>query len=580
MLSKWVHYALWFGMVWMLAGCGTEDVTDILEPDKNNPVPDTVEVSSAQAASAFLSRATFGARMEDINGLVKSGNYNQWLDAQFTEQPGYHAAWAEQHLKGVNGTGDLKDNPEDWRRYSDALSYMQRDAWWDIVVNGRDQLRQRVAFALSEMMVISKFGPLINFPDARMSYYDLLVKNAFGNFETLLREVTYHPAMGRYLSYLGNAKADAAKGSHPDENYAREVMQLFTIGLYQLNPDGSRKLDAQGKPLPTYNQKDVEQMARVFTGLTDQNDFFFAGDGGSTHKSRTEPMIPYEEYHDTGEKVIMGHTIPAGGDTRTDINLALNILFNHPNTGPFIARQMIQRLVTSNPSPEYIGRVAAAFNDNGEGVRGDLKAVVKAVLLDEEALNGATTNPATFGKVREPLLFVSHLFRAFHAQKADNTLYLGDQPLYRYASYGFNGTGYTKQEGPLESLTVFNHFTPEDAPYSLKKEGLVAPEFEVFGTDGVHQQLLGLINKDGFIYETHEVTAELQLDAETALMEAGKYDELLDRLNTLLLGGGMSAITRNAIKGYIEQQENIPSDKRVRYVISLVMASPDYAVQR
>jgi len=518
--------------------------------------------------------------MEDINELVKLGNYNQWLDAQFAEQPGYHVAWAEQHLKGVNGTGDLKDNPEDWRRYSDALSYMQRDAWWDIVVNGRDQLRQRVAFALSEMMVISKFGPLINFPDARMSYYDLLVKNAFGNFETLLREVTYHPAMGRYLSYLGNAKADAAKGSHPDENYAREVMQLFTIGLYQLNPDGSRKLDAQGKPLPTYNQKDVEQMARVFTGLTDQNDFFFAGDGDSTHKSRTEPMIPYEEYHDTGEKVVMGHVIPAGGDTRTDINLALNILFNHPNTGPFIARRMIQRLVTSNPSPEYVGRVAAAFNDNGEGVRGDLKAVVKAVLLDEEALNGATTNPAAFGKVREPLLFVSHLLRAFHAQKADNTLYLEDQPLYRYSSYGFNGTGYTKQEGPLESLTVFNHFTPEDAPYSLKKEGLVAPEFEVFGTDGVHQQLLGLINKDGFIYETHEVTAELQLDAETALMEAGKYDELLDRLNTLLLGGGMSSITRNAIKDYIERQTNIPSKKLVRYVISLVMASPDYAVQR
>ncbi len=592
MLSRITRWGLYLLTVWALTGCGTEDPTDIVGSDEDpDPPPEVVvddsfagavKVSSAQSASAFLSRATFGPRMEEIDGLLKSGNYNQWLDAQFAKNPGYHMAWAKSRLKGIGGTGDLKDNPEDWRKYSDQLNDMQRDAWWDIVVNGQDQLRQRVAFALSEIMVVSRVGPLSSNPDTRMSYYDLLVKNAFGNFETLLQEVAYHPAMGKYLTYLGNEKADPEKENHPDENYAREVMQLFTIGLYELNLDGSQKLDSQGKPVPTYTQKDVEQMAKVFTGLSDQNDYFHAGHGKSSHKARTEPMIPYEEYHDTSEKIIMGHTLPAGRDTRTDINEALNLLFNHPNAGPFFSRQLIQRLVTSNPSPGYIKRVASAFNDNGKGVRGDMKAVIQAVLLDKEAREGATNNAETFGKAREPLLFVSHLFRAFHAQKGENTLSRGGKPLYKYSSYNFHGTGYTRQEGPLEAMTVFNHFTPEDAPYRLKKEGLVAPEFEVFGTEGVHQQLLGLINQDGFIYKAFKLTAELKLDAEIALVEAKKHDELLDHLDTLLVGGGMSLTTRNAIKGYIEQQQeaDTPSEELARHAISLVMASPDYAIQR
>ncbi len=588
--NKLVRWGLCLAAVWMLTGCKTGDVTDIANPGEESPSEeevaddssaDIVKVASAQSASAFLSRATFGPRMEEIDALVKAGNYNQWLESQFAKKPSYHLAWAKNRLKGVSRKGYLRDNPEDWREYSSQMDDVQRDAWWDIVVNGQDQLRQRVAFALSEIMVISRIGVLETSPDSRMSYYDLLVKNAFENFETLLQEVTYHPAMGRYLTYLGNAKADPEEGNHPDENFAREVMQLFTIGLYELNLDGSQKLDAQGKPIPTYSLQDVEQMAKVFTGLTDQNGAFFSGDGDSSHESRTKPMIPHEEYHDTSEKIIMGHTLPAGRDTRTDIDDALNLLFNHPNTGPFISRQLIQRLVTSNPSPGYIRRVASAFNDNGEGVRGDMKAVIQAILLDREALEGATTRPQVFGKAREPLLFVSHLFRAFHARNEENILTQGSYRLYRYNSYNFNGTGYTKQEGPLESLTVFSHFTPDDAPYRLKKEGLVAPEFEVFGTHGVHQQLLGLINKDGFIYRTFDITAELKLNAEIALARAGKHDELLDRLDILLVGGGMSQVTRNTIADYIEQQQDLLSDEeRVRHVISLVMASPDYAIQR
>ena len=570
MLKRIILFGMALYFLSIVMGCGSS-----LEPKTVDTSPQTYKVSSEQEASSFLSRATFGATMGDIEDLVKKGDYEQWIETQFAQKPSYHVEWAKTHAKGIGTVGDLKDNPEDWRKYSDGLGSLQRDAWWDIAVFGDDQLRQRVAFALSEIMVISRFGPLVNYPDARMSYYDVLVKNAFGNFETLLQEVTYHPAMGKYLSYLGNAKTDPAKGNHPDENYAREVMQLFSIGLYQLNLDGSKKTDAQGKALPTYTQRDIVEMAKVFTGLTDQNGFFFASDGGSSNKSRTEPMIADENYHDRSEKLILGHKIPAGGDTKTDINLALKHLFNHPNSGPFVAKRLIQRLVTSNPTAEYIKHVSLAFNDNGKGVRGDLKAVIKAILLYKE---DATSD--TFGKLKEPLLFVSHLFRAFSAQKSENILYQGELKLYRYASYNFNGTGYTMQEGALESLTVFNYFTPEDAPYSLKKQGLDAPEFELFGTGKLHQLLMGLINKDGFIYDTYKLTVELQLSNEKSLLEAKKYDELLDRLNVLLLGGNMSLTTKTAIKTYISKHSNLSSDVLARYVISLVITSPDFAIQR
>jgi uncharacterized protein (DUF1800 family) len=545
-------------------------------PSTETPPPTTeTPVLLEKEISSFLSRSTFGATTQEIQSLAKEGNYEQWIETQFTKTPSYHLQWAKDNAKGVNTIGDLRDNPQDWEKHSDALNFLQRDAWWDIAVFGEDQLRQRVAFALSEIMVISKFGPLINYPDARMSYYDVLVKNAFSNFETLLQEVTYHPAMGKYLSYLGNSKANLEQGNHPDENYARELMQLFTIGLYELNIDGSKKTDSQGNHIATYIQKDIEQMAKVFTGLTDQNDFFFVSEGGSTHKSKTQTMIAKENYHDKSEKSIMTNTIPAGGNTKDDINLALKNLFNHPNMGPFLAKRLIQRLVTSNPSPKYIKHVSLAFNNNGQGIRGDLKAVIKAILLYKE-----DNSFDSFGKVKEPLLFVSHLFRAFQAQKSENILHQGSDEIYTYPSFNFNGTGYSMQEGPLEALTVFNYFTPEDAPFSLKKEGLVAPEFKVLASDKLHQLIMGLINKDAFIYETFNITAPLQLEKYESLIEDKKYDDLLDKLDILLLAGNISSITRTAINNYINKYEDLPSDILARHVISLIMTSPDFAIQR
>ncbi len=585
MTKRVICYVMILSSSMFILGCGGSTKGNANEDTGNNGVVQIqtdFSVSSKQEASSFLSRATFGATAEETDALVHLNDYEKWIENQFGQTPNYHIVWAHTHAKGVKGIGDLKEYSEDWKKYSDGLLYLQRDAWWDIAVNGQDQLRQRVAYALSEILVISRNGPLLTFPDARVSYYDLLVKHAFGNFEELLRDVTYHPAMGKYLSYLGNAKAQ--NGSHPDENYAREVMQLFTIGLYQLNVDGTKKLQ-NGKSMPTYDQHDIEQMAQVFTGLSDDNGQFESEASFASYHARTSVMVAYEEEHDSSEKKILlaKETIFAGGDTKTDINKALHILFMHPNTAPFISKQLIQRLVTSNPSPEYVQRVAAAFNDNGKGVKGDMKVVIKAILLDEEAIQGAKKYSETFGKFREPLLFVSHLFRAFHAQNAEHILKQEDVELYKYKSFNFNGTGFTKQEGPLEALTVFNYFTPQDAPYVLKKQGLAAPELELYGKAGIDDLLMGLINKNGFVYSLFDITAELQLEKEIVLVHEKKYDALLDRLDLLLTGGNLSTGSRSAIKKYMQMHasdKDMTDEKLVRYTISLVMTSPDYALQR
>lgn len=534
-------------------------------------------------ASRFLSRATFGATYESIENLYRIGDYEAWIEEQFRIHPTLHMQWIHSHAIGINGTPNLYDHLEDWKHYSDALGTMQRDAWWDIVVNAPDQLRQRMAFALSEIFVISRNGPLQTFPDARVSYYDLLVNYAFDNFETLLQNITYHPAMGKYLSYLGNRKSDPAVGNHPDENYAREVMQLFTIGLYELERNGTKKY-RHNQPVATYTQQDIREMAKIFTGLSDDNGIFETEGSFSSFHARTSPMVPFETYHDTSEKKILHahYTIPAGGNTIGDINAALHQLFIHDNTAPFISKQLIQRLVTSNPSAGYVERVARVFENNGNGVRGDLKAVIKAILLDDESLRGRNDS-SVFGKFREPLLYVSHLFRAFHAQNAVHTLKQGDTPLYRYRSYNFNGTGMTKQEGPLEALTVFNYFTPDDGPAALKRQHLVAPELELYGKQGIDDVLMGLITENGFVYRLFNITAKLQLQREIALIHDNRYEDFVDELDLVLTGNTMEINTKEAIVHYLQthrNDENMTLEKLVRLGIGLVMTSPDYALQR
>ncbi len=588
-MKKGVYISLSLLLSILLLGCGGDDSlsnSDNNTPPQDPPITDNhiLTVSSAKEASAFLSRASFGAKQTDINALQSLNNYETWIDQQFAKPVSYHLHWAYSHARGVDGVANLKDNPEDWQTYGGTLGYLQRDAWWDIATFGKDQLRQRVAFALSEIFVISiNNGALLTQADSRMSYYDALVKNAFGNFETLLQDVTLHPSMGKYLSYLGNPKGDPVKGTHPDENYARELMQLFTIGLYELNLDGTRKL-LNDKPIPTYTQKDIREMAKVFTGLTDQNGTFFIADGEISHASNIKPMIAMDEYHDRTEKTILGQNIPAGGDTVSDINQALHILFMHPNTAPFISKQLIQHLVTSNPSRLYVKRVATVFNNNGSGIRGDMKAVIKAILLDKEALRN-DIHPANFGKFREPLLFFTHLFRAFNASNEQHILKQKSKPLYQYASFNFNGTDMTQQEGPLEALTVFNYFTPDDAPFALKQQGLLAPELTIYGKDGIDDVLMGIINKNGFIYDTYDLSINLDLRQEKAYVTNKNFTGLLNHLDLLLTAGAMSNTTKSTILAYLNNAKDdegnpLSIEQLSRYAIALVITSPDYALQR
>ena len=532
--------------------------------------------ADAAQASRFLARSTFGPTLAGIDRLMKMGSYEAWLEDQFGQPPSFHLDWMRDRLPGI-----------EWRTYCDLVHTAKRDGWWDIAVHGPDQLRQRVAFALSEIMVVSQYGPLINEPDGLASFYDVLVRNAFGNFRTLLEEVTLHPMMGKYLSYLGNAKADdPVAGSHPDENYAREVMQLFTIGLYRLNRDGTTINDPQtGLPLPTYNQADIREMARIFTGWSDDNGgYFFVGEGDNTHHARTSPMVSFPEHHDTGAKHILDTDFPAGQSAEQDLKQALDLLFNHPNVGPFIARRLIQRLVTSNPSPAYIERVAAAFNDNGHGVRGDMKAVIKAILLDPEALAGPEQDPHTFGKVREPLLCISHLWRAFQAQNRECARRGEDEnsPVYHYNCFHFEAArSFLEQNAAHESLTVFNWFTPDDGPADLKDLQLVSPERMVLGIDGLHSLLLSFI-LETYTYETYEVAAHLDVSAEIRDLERGDYDAMLDRLNLLLLGGTMDDGLRQVLHDYIATNNgpDVDRDFLARNIIALIFSSSQYAVQR
>lgn len=515
-------------------------------------------------ASAFLARATFGATLAEINQLVASGSLESWIDAQFNTTASLHLQWIK----------DSATTPiTDWNSLVLQLEAARLDAWFAIVVNGQDQLRQRVAFALSEIFVISKEGSLITFPDSLTHYYDVLVNGAFGNFKDLLSNITLHPMMGRYLTYLGNSKSDSS-GHRPDENYAREIMQLFTIGLYQLKQNGELK---GGVERATYTQQDVTELARVFTGLSDDNGFFFASDGGNNHYTRTAPMVAWESYHDTDEKTVLGTVLPAGQSVKQDVDQALDILVNHPNTAPFIARRLIQRLVTSNPSANYIERVANAFADNGNGVHGDMRAVIKAILLDTEALNGAGEFPKTFGKAREPLLFVSHLWRAFRAQTGQH----GEAP-FAYQAYGFRDSGaQLQQQSPLSALTVFNFFTPDDAPVDIAAAGLVAPEMTITETSWLPGVLMEYSHEAGE-YQTDALTATLTLDDEVALLSKGDVTGLISHLDILLTAGMMSSELKAILQKHIVSRQAVGASNHemVRDLIALIMMSAEYAIQR
>jgi uncharacterized protein (DUF1800 family) len=443
------------------------------------------------------------------------------------------------------------------------------DIWFRNAINGEDQLRQRVAFALSEIMVVSQVGALASLPYAVTSYQDLLVTQGLGNFRDLIEAVTLHPAMGVYLSMLGNQRPDQQRNIRPDENYARELMQLFTIGLVELNVDGTPRLDAMGEPIPTYSQSVIEGFAHAYTGWTYANapngNFLLAR---PLPANQVVPMQLYPSYHDAGRKLLLdGVTIPAGRGGAQDLDAALDNVFAHPNVGPFIAKRLIQRLTASNPSPDYVSRVAARFNDNGRGVRGDLAAVVKAILLDTEARVAST--PST-GKVKEPLLRLTQLWRAYGGRAADGS----------YRAFG-NSSGLLGQ-GPLQANSVFNFFAPDYAPPGeIRNAGLVAPELEIATeyqntqitntfrnyTFNRNSQAMGFLGADAIV---------IDIDLEASIAANGPV--LVALVADKLLGGQISPTLRAEMLQLVSRYARNDANRAAQAIYSVV-TSPEYALQ-
>jgi len=420
---------------------------------------------------------------------------------------------------------------------------------------------------LSEIFVVSDVGSGIP-TNAMAVYYDILVRNAFGNFRDILERVTLSPAMGRYLSMLHNQKANRKLGIRADENYAREVMQLFTIGLVQLSPSGVPLLQG-GNTIPTYSQTDVENSAKTLTGWSFGNSWsFFDGDDWRIS------MKPFEGYHDRTLKTILDNiVIPEKGLAAADLKILLDTLFNHPNVGPFIGRRLIQRLVTSNPSPDYIRRVARKFDDNGKGVRGDMKAVIKAVLLDPEALEGTRAN-VNFGKLREPLLVLTHLWRAFDGHSADGTI----RYYYPDSSIG---------QAPLSAPSVFNFFRPDFAPSgTIKNRGFFAPEFQLVNDANntrFYNELFGLIN---WRYKGNPYTNpfDILININNLKTRARSPTDLVAYLNLILTGNKLPADVKTVLINYVRSIAYISYPEkgvnRALEALYLVMSSPHYLIQR
>lgn len=524
--------------------------------------------TSREQAARFLLQAQLSASDAELAGLT-GRSYASWLGEQMAAAPSQTGwDWLESQ-----GYGDASAS----QNYYDQ-SYPGDYMVWNQLMTTSEPVRKRMALALSEFFVVSHTGLDFRWRShALAAWWDLLAAHAFGNFRSLLEAVTLNVAMGYYLNTRGNQKENTATGRQPDENYAREVMQLMSIGLYQLNPDGTEKRDAQGNKLETYAQADVTNLARVFTGYdvdTSQNVPVSANGRTITSQAFARlPMVLTASRHSTLAATFLGTTVPAGTDGKAALKTALDTLFNHPNVGPFFGRQMIQRLVTSNPSPAYVGRVAAAFNNNGTGVRGDLAAVWAAILLDDEARGPQGLTAATHGKLREPMLRYVQWGRTFGLASASGAWKIGD----------LSNPATQLGQSPLRAASVFNFFRPGYVPPGTALAGSeqVAPEFQIVNESSVGgylNYLQGLLRNGPSTDLTVAYTAELALATDAAA--------LVSRLNLLLCAGQLSAATQalivTALNATALTASSSEANKRNRIgaAVLLVMASAEYLIQK
>lgn len=483
-----------------------------------------------------------GATSADIAD-VQSRGYAGWIAAEFAK-PRTTTHWDWLVAKGYNVAANVNGEAG----FDNVM--------WSQLIGAGDQLRQRVGMALLEVLVVGMSGVNLNWRQFAMAaYVDVLMDNAFGNFRMILDKVTTNAAMASFLTFLGNRKANAATGSVPDENYARELMQLFTIGLHRLNMDGS-VVTAGGVPVETYTPADVSGLARVFTGLT------LNSTDGTTPDRYRRPLIVNANQHETGASTFLGTTVAAGTAGMDAIKQALDTIFAHPNVPPFVSKQLIQRLVTSNPSPGYVGRVSAKFADNGSGVRGDMQAVIRAILLDDEAR--ADPSGTSSGKLREPVMRFTGWARGFGATSPSGNWAVGDtsSPINRLS------------QAMGRSASVFNFFRPGYTPPNsgFTSGGLVAPEFQITNEISV----VGYVN-----YMQSAVNngiGDLKSDYAELTAIAADSQALIDRVNLVLAAGQLSAATVAQIKTAVDSSTN--TNNRVAIALLLTLAAPEYLAQK
>lgn len=527
---------------------------------------------SPTQAARFLMQASFGPTPESIERVRELG-YEAWIDEQLALPASTLRPYVQEVKKdAANGRLDPLYDFNDGGNYPTGRNIST--PWARHAIDAPDQLRQRVAFALSQILVVSRRdAQLSERLEGLATYYDMLIDQSFGNYGELLYDVSLHPAMGWYLSHVGNQKADPTIPRFPDENYAREIMQLFSIGLWELNMDGTRKLDGSSQPIETYGNDEITELARVFTGL-----YFDApwgwGSGGWADEHYMKPMVMHADYHDFESKTLLGgFVIPAREANREnglqDIRDAVDSLFRHANTAPFISRKLIQFLVTANPSPAYVQRVSSVFADDGSGNRGNLAAVVKAILLDKEARE-VPMDPA-FGKTREPVIRTMHLARLMKLTDV-HPEFVWWNPESTYYDYSF--------QEPLLSPSVFNFFTPEyQAPGEIRNSGLVSPGFQIIDSYSSisFPNLLWSYLNEGF---DSGWNLSFESDHRQLLQLAHDHEALIDRINLLLCAGNMSTRTRTAILDAFAAEPDLTDKDKVVVALWTTINAPEGATQR
>ena len=538
-------------------------------PDTNRyAISGTTLIPDLVGAARFLSQATLGTNYEEIEHVSTIG-IDAWLDEQFalpqsSYMDRYDSLYQEIQLLV---TANTIHRPS----YHSITFY-------DCIFNDPDFLRQKIGFALSQILVISKIGDLSDQPERLFGVHDALYQGSFGNFRDMLGNVTYSYGMASYLSYFNNRRADVVGNTLPDENYAREIMQLFSIGLIKLNIDGTPLKDSNGDNIPTYDIENIEALAKVFTGLTLNGD-------------ERLPLIVNDDFHSIGSKhIIDDEIIPSGQTGAEDVEQALDVLFNHPNVGPFIGMRLIQQLVKSNPTPAYIKRVAMVFNDNGLGERGDLKSVIKAILLDPEARNCDWIDDPENGKLIQPVERFVTLYKAFDISSPTGVLWMDD-----VGSFGSN-LFQAFQRAP----TVFNFFSPFHAEDKvIAPLGLRSPEFQILDNITSINYLNILENRlkgeEAFLNLTKSNTGNnlnrdtdnkpfLDFTDEISVYQNEGIEALLDRLDILICRGQLSqgvkdiiidTINENIINVNGYDETNIMHD-----VLYYIFLSPDYIIQK